>query len=113
MLNVLQVVHPGFSEDEGVIQIHRHKRIGEMPQDIFHHPHEICKGFFQAKGNDKPFKKALFGLEGSLPYIGLLYCDLVVARLQINLTEVFGPIELVKEIINLGNWVLVSECDFI
>jgi hypothetical protein len=37
----------------------------------------------------------------------------VVARLQINLTEVFGPRELIKEVIDLGNQVLVSCCDFI
>jgi hypothetical protein len=35
------------------------------------------------------------------------------ARLQINLTEVFGPCELIKEVIDSGNWVPVSYCDFI
>jgi hypothetical protein len=37
----------------------------------------------------------------------------VVAKLHINLTEVFIPRELIKEVINLGNRVLVSDCDFI
>jgi hypothetical protein len=37
----------------------------------------------------------------------------VVARLQININEVFFPHELIKEVIDLGNWVLVSSCDFI
>jgi hypothetical protein len=37
----------------------------------------------------------------------------VVARLQINLTEVFGPRELIKEVIDSGNQVPVSDCDFI
>jgi hypothetical protein len=37
----------------------------------------------------------------------------VVARLQINLTEVFGPRELIKEVVNLGNRVPVYDCDFI
>jgi hypothetical protein len=37
----------------------------------------------------------------------------VVARLQINLTEVFGPRELIKEVINSGNRVPVSDSDFI
>jgi hypothetical protein len=37
----------------------------------------------------------------------------VVARLQINLTEVFGPHELIKEVIDSRNWVPVSDCDFI
>jgi hypothetical protein len=37
----------------------------------------------------------------------------VVAKLQINLTEVFGPRELIKEVIDSGNWVPVSDNDFI
>jgi hypothetical protein len=89
---MLQVFHPILVEDEDVIQIHHHKIIGERPQDIIHHPHESCWGIFQAKGHDQPFKNTFFGLEGSLPYIGLLYWDLVVAGLQINLTEVFSPL---------------------
>jgi hypothetical protein len=37
----------------------------------------------------------------------------VVAILQNNLTEVFGPCELIKEVVDSGNWVPVSDCDFI
>jgi hypothetical protein len=76
LLNVLQVFYPILVEDGDFIQI-----IGERPQDIIHHPHEICWDIFQAKGHDQPFKKTSFGLEGSLPYISLLYWDLVVAIL--------------------------------
>jgi hypothetical protein len=45
--------------DEDVIQIHHYKIIGERPQDIIHHPHEIW-GIFQTKGHDQPFKKTFF-----------------------------------------------------
>ena len=38
---------------------------------------------------------------------------MVGARLQINLTEVFGPRELIKEVVDSGNQVPVSDCDFI
>jgi hypothetical protein len=88
---MLQVFRPILVVDEDVIQIHHHKIIGERPQDIVHHPHESCWGIRQTKGHDQPFKKTFFGLEGSFPYICLLYWDLMVAKLQINLTEVFGP----------------------
>jgi hypothetical protein len=37
----------------------------------------------------------------------------VVAKLQINLTEVFGPRELIKEVIDLGNRVPIYDCNFI
>ena len=97
---MLQVFLPTLVEYEDVIQIHQHKRIDERPQDIIHHPHESCWGIFQAKGHDQPFKKIFFGLEDILPYINLLYWELVVVGLQINLIEVFGPLELVKDIVN-------------
>jgi hypothetical protein len=81
LLAMLQLFLPILVENEDVIQIHRQKIIGEIPQDIFHHPHERCWGNFQAKGHDHPFKNTFFGLEGSSPYIGFLYWDLVVASL--------------------------------
>jgi hypothetical protein len=37
----------------------------------------------------------------------------MVARVYINITELFGPLELIKEVIDSGNWVLVLDCDFI
>jgi hypothetical protein len=41
--------------------------------------------------------------DGNFRYICLLYWDLMVARLDINITEVFSPLEMVKDIIDLGN----------
>jgi hypothetical protein len=70
-------------------------------------------GHLQAKGHDQPFKNTFFGLEGSFPYIYLLYWDLIVAILQINLTKLFGPLELVKEIIDSWNRVSIPDYDFI
>jgi hypothetical protein len=37
----------------------------------------------------------------------------VVSRPQINITEVFGPREFIKEVVDLRNRVLVSNYDFI
>jgi hypothetical protein len=107
------VFYPSPVVDEDVIQIQHQKRVSEMSQDIVHHPHESCWGIFQTKGHDQPFKKTFFLLEGSFPYIFLFYWDLMVAILQINLTKVFGPIEMIKNIAKLGNRVLVHNCDFI
>jgi hypothetical protein len=52
MLNMLQVFHPTFVEDEDIIQMYHHKRIGERPQDILHQRHESCWGIRQTKGHD-------------------------------------------------------------
>jgi hypothetical protein len=113
LLNMLQVFHPSLVVDEDVIQIQHHKRIGEIPQYIIHHPHESSWGIFQTKGHDQPLEKTFFGFEGSFPYICLLYWAPMVSRLQINITEVFFPFNLVKEIFDLGNQVLVPDYDFI
>ena len=66
---VLQVIYPTFAENEDVIQMYDHKRIGERSQDIVHQSHESCWSVSQAKRHDQPFEKTLFRLEGSLPDI--------------------------------------------
>ena len=48
---MLQVVYPNPVEDEDVNQINLHKIIGEMAQDIIHHPNEICWEIHQVKGH--------------------------------------------------------------
>jgi hypothetical protein len=57
-------------EYDDVIQMHHHKKIGERPRYIIHHPHEIYWGIRQAKGHDEAFKNTFFGLEGNLPIQG-------------------------------------------
>jgi hypothetical protein len=37
----------------------------------------------------------------------------VVARLEVNLAEELFPLELVKKVINPGNWVSVLDYDFV
>jgi hypothetical protein len=42
----------------------------------------------------------------------MLYWDLVVAKLQVNLAKKLGSLELVKKVVNSGNWILIPDCDF-
>jgi hypothetical protein len=74
---------------------------------------KVVGAFVKPKGMTNHSKRPSFDLKASLPYICLLYWDLMVARLQINLTEVFGSLELIKEIVDSGNRVPVPDCDFI
>jgi hypothetical protein len=100
---MLQVFGSSLVVNDNVIHIHHYKIIGEWSQDIVHHPHESGWSIFQTKVHDQPFKKAFLWLKGYFPYICLFYQELVVARLQINLSEVFFPCELIKEVIDSGN----------
>jgi hypothetical protein len=113
MLNVLQVFYPTLAEYEDVIQIYNHKGICERQEDVIHQPHESLWGIYQAKGHDQPLENTFFRLESSLPYISRFYWDLVVVRLQINLTKILGSLELVEKVINFGIWALVPDCDFV
>jgi hypothetical protein len=110
---MLQVFCPSLVVYENVNQIHHYKTIGERSQDIIHHPHKHFRSIFQTKGHDQPFKNTFFSLKGDLPHICMFYWELVVARLQINLNEVFVPHKLIKEVIDSGNRVPVSNRDFI
>jgi hypothetical protein len=58
-------------------------------------------GHSSTERHDQPLEKALLGFEGSLPHIKGFYWNLVIPRLQIDLAEIFFPLELVKKVINL------------
>ena len=73
LLNVLQVFLPTLVEDEDVVQIYNHKRVGKGSQDVIHQPHKSCRGICQPERHDQSLKKALLGFEGDLPYIHGLY----------------------------------------
>jgi hypothetical protein len=57
--------------------------------------------------------KTLFRLESFLPYISLFYGDLMVVKIQINITKVLGPLDLFNKVINSGNWVPIPIYDFV
>lgn len=53
------------------------------------------------KGFVQPFEKAPLGFEGSLPYIKGFNLYVVITKLQVNLSKIFGPFKLVQKAINL------------
>mgnify|MGYP005835591863 CR=1 FL=1 len=48
----------------------------------------------------------------SSEYLGSDF-QLVVPRSEVDLGEHLGPIELIKQIFDLGKWILVLDCNFI
>ena len=112
-LNVLQVLLPTLNEGEDFIQIKNHERVGEGLQYVIHQPHKSSRDIYQPEGHDQPFKNASLGFEGGHPYIYGLYWNLVVTRLQIDLAEILGPIELVQQVINLWDWMPVPKSKFV
>jgi hypothetical protein len=74
---------------------------------------KVTGDFFKPKGMTNPSKRPSFDLKVVFHTFVCSIENLVVAKLQINLIEVFGPRELIKEVIDSENWVQVSNCDFI
>jgi len=87
--------------------------IGEWLEDIIHHPHESYWSICQLERHDQPLEKAFLIFDGSLPNIGMLNGHLMIARLQINISEVLCTLELVDKVVDPGNGILISDCDFV
>jgi hypothetical protein len=68
---------------------------------------KVAREFVKPKGMTNYSKRPSFDLKAVFHTSILFYRDLVVARLQINITKVFGPRELIKEVIDSGNRVQV------
>ena len=63
--------------------------------------------------HEEPFEKALLGFEGSLPHIRGFNWYLVIPRLQVVLTEIFFPFELVQKVINPWDRVPILDSDLV
>jgi len=84
-----------------------------VSQDFVHQSHESCGGIRQPKSHDQPFEHALLGFEGSLPHIGGFDRNLVITKLQVNIVEIFGLLELVQKVINPWDSVPISDSDLV
>ena len=56
---------------------------------------------------------AFIGFEGGIQYIYGLYWNLVIARLQIDLAKILGPLELIQKVTNLWDWIPIPDNDFV
>ena len=70
-------------------------------------------GHFSTERHDQPFENALLGFNGSLPHIKGFNRHLVITRLQVNLTEILGPFEMVHKVIKLWDWVPIPDSDLV
>ena len=111
--NIVYVLFPTLIEDQDIVQVHYHERVGKGTKYVIHQPHEGCGGIPQPERHDQPFEKALIGLEGHLPHIRGFNWYLVITRLQVNLAEIFMPLELAQKVINLWDCIHIPNSDLI
>ena len=111
LLDLLQMYYPCSFVDGDIINIYDQKIIGEWAKNIFHHPQEGFWRICQSERHDQQLKKAFLRFEGSLPDIGLLNWQLMIARLQVNLAEKLAPFELMEEVIDPRNGIPIPYYD--
>ena len=74
---------------------------------------KVVGGFVNPKGMTSHFVETIFRLEGCLIDISWFDGNMVVAKIQFNISKEIFPFELVKKVINPGNGVAVPDCDFV
>ena len=98
---------------QNVINEYHNKLVQIFHEDLIHEIHEVSWGIGQPKGHDRAFIQAISGYKCRLWNILGSDFQLVVPRSEVDLGEHLGPIELIKQIFNLGKWILVLDCNFI
>ena len=58
-------------------------------------------------------KRLSFDLKEFYPHIGGLYWYMVIKKLQVNLAEIFGPLELVQKVVNPWDWIPIPDSDHV
>ena len=92
-----------LSENEDVIQIDHHYTFGnEVLKDPIHHSLEGSWTIGQAKEHEKWFIEALVGPESSFPFVAFLHPDIIKTPMDIELSKVPGPLQLVDELGDKG-----------
>jgi hypothetical protein len=82
-------------------------------EDMIHEDLEGGWGIAHAKGNDQELIVTLMSSKGSLGDVIVFHMYLVVARMQINFSEILSTTQLIEEIINERNGKLVLDGEFI
>ena len=93
--------------DEDIVQINSNTNIKKILENIIHEALESGGSVGKAEGHDKPFKGAIAGPEGSLPFVSSGDPDKVVGVTEINLgvdTSFTGRVEKVG---NEREWIAI------
>ena len=110
---MLLVLFFRLREDKNVINEDNDKLVQIFHEDLIHEIHEVSWGIGQSKGHDRALIQAVSGYKCRLGNMLGSDFQLVVPRSEVDLGEHLGPIELIKQIFNLGKWILVLDCNFI
>ena len=87
LLQMVQMLHLGFTKHKDIIKIYDRKLPKKGLQDLIHESHERVWGIAQTERHNEPFVKPLTGLIRYFPFVTRSNSDLVIAELEIKLRE--------------------------
>jgi hypothetical protein len=99
--------------DQNVIYEHHYELIQILHEHFVHQVHEIGWSISQSKRHDCVLVQPIPRNERCLGYVTLSNLQLMISRLKINLREYTCTTELVKPIIDPGQWILVLDNHFV
>ena len=87
-----------LAEDQDVVQVDDDEDVGDVAEDIIHEMLECRRGVGHSKGHYEILKGTVARAEHGLPFVSGQDPDIVVSRMEVNLCEELGRLELVQEV---------------
>ena len=97
------VVSPCVTVNQNIIKEHQHKTTEERAKNIIHQCLERGWGIAQPKGHDQELVEAVVCAERRLVDVPQPHADLMIARAEVELGEVAGPVELIQQLVDHGD----------
>ncbi|GBG77231.1 hypothetical protein CBR_g23558 [Chara braunii] len=110
LANVLKVGLEGGAKDEDVIKVHRNTDFEEVTKDVVHDVLECGGGIGESERHYEELVVPKPRAECDLVGVLLADMDLVEATAEVDLGEIFGSTEAIKD---PGEWVLVLDRDLV
>jgi hypothetical protein len=98
-----------LEKDKNVINEHNHKVVKVGVKNVVHCLHETGRRSHWTKIHDLELIMPIPSGEGSLLVIFLSNSNLVIPRLQVNLRENLGSLQLIEQVLDTRKWVLVLD----
>jgi hypothetical protein len=75
-------------------------------EDGIHEGCEYCQGITQPKWHHQEFIQAIPSSHSRFFNIFIYYVDLIVLRFEMNLVKLFGPIELIQQVVDVRHMIV-------
>lgn len=98
-----------FQKDQNIIKIQQDEFILEWGEDIIHHPTEGRWSIGQTERHHCILIRARACSESSLWNVLFANANMMITHPEIKLREDLSPFQLLKQLINVGKWILVFD----